>query len=305
VTHVKARNRIHSTSIQQWKKEHEAAIGELKFAAHLIWQSPLSILGLVIIAAVVCSAVFAPLVAPYPPVYVDMDSKFLPPGTTHILGTDEMGRDIFSRIIYGSRISLLVSVVVVLVSSGIGVPLGLIAAYYGRRLGEVIMRVTDLFLSLPSIILTMAFAAAMANKSIYTVMIAVSITWWPVYTRLMYGQTLSAKEKQFVEAAKAAGASSARIITRHLFPECLTSLIVQASLDMGYTILTAAALGFIGIGAQPPTPEWGVMISTGRAYILDSWWISAFPGLAIFITVLAFNLLGDGVRDILDPHLRR
>jgi peptide/nickel transport system permease protein len=234
-----------------------------------------------------------------------MDSKFLPPGTTHILGTDEMGRDIFSRIIYGSRISLLVSVVVVLVSSGIGVPLGLIAAYYGRRLGEVIMRVTDLFLSLPSIILTMAFAAAMANKSIYTVMIAVSITWWPVYTRLMYGQTLSAKEKQFVEAAKAAGASSARIITRHLFPECLTSLIVQASLDMGYTILTAAALGFIGIGAQPPTPEWGVMISTGRAYILDSWWISAFPGLAIFITVLAFNLLGDGVRDILDPHLRR
>ena len=220
------------------------------------------------------------------------------------MGTDDMGRDILSRIIYGSRISIMVGVVVVAISLSIGVPLGAISGYFGGKIDSILMRITDIFLGLPSLVLALAIAAAL-GRGIMNTMIAISITWWPWYARLVRGQTLSIREMGYIEAARAAGGSSFRIVLTHVLPNCISPIIVTASMDMGYTILAAAALGFIGLGAQPPSPEWGLMVSIGRTYMMNYPWVATFPGLAILITVLGFNLVGDGLRDLLSPRLRR
>jgi peptide/nickel transport system permease protein len=232
-----------------------------------------------------------------------MDQKLRPPSSKYPFGTDEVGRDIYSRVIMGTRLSFQIGLIIIFIAMGIGVPLGIIAGYVGGWLNEIIMRVTDIFLSIPGLLLALAIVGAL-GPGIKNAMLALSIVWWPGYVRLVQGKTLSLREESFVEAAKSIGASRLRIVFSHILPNCTSPIIVKASMDMGMAILFAANLGFIGVGAQPPEPEWGAMISTGRNYLPDHWWMATFPGLAILITVLGFNLLGDGLRDVLDPQSR-
>ena len=268
-----------------------------------LFRSPLVVFGLVVVSIVVILAIFAPYIAPYNPTEINFGAVTAPPSYAHILGTDDMGRDIVSRIIYGSRIDLLVGFLTILGAVVIGLPIGAIAAYRGGWTDETIMRITDMFLSFPSLILAMALAAALGPGLMHA-MEAMLITWWPWYTRLIRGQVLSVKENTYVEAAKALGANDLWIILRHILPNCLSPVIVQGTMDIGNAILTAASLSFIGLGAQPPLPEWGAMITIGRNYIQQYWWMATFPGLAILLTVIGFNLFGDGLRDSLDPRLR-
>jgi len=293
-----------SSTISKWKTEHEATVKEIRYSLHLIRQSLLTQFGLAIIIVLFFTAIFAPWLAPHDPMKVKTRDRLKPPSKEHLLGTDDMGRDILSRIISGSRISIMVGVVVVAISLSIGVPLGAISGYFGGKIDSILMRITDIFLGLPSLILALAIAAAL-GRGIMNTMIAISITWWPWYARLVRGQTLSIREMGYIEAARAAGGSSFRIVLTHVLPNCISPIIVTASMDMGYTILAAAALGFIGLGAQPPSPEWGLMVSIGRTYMMNYPWVATFPGLAILITVLGFNLVGDGLRDLLSPRLRR
>ncbi len=251
-------------------------------------------------------ALLAPLVVPYPEDAIgriNMKQKLKPPSTMHYLGTDEVGRDVYTRVLLGTRVSLKIGLIIVIVASGIGVPLGIIAGYVGGWVNEVIMRFTDIFLSIPGIVLAVAIIGAL-GPGITNSMIALSLVWWPGYVRLIQGKTLSLKEETFVEAARSLGIGTPRILFGHILPNCTSPLLVKMSMDMGMAILAAAGLGFIGVGAQPPTPEWGAMVSEGRKYLPVWWWYATFPGLAIFITVLGFNLLGDGLRDILDPQSR-
>jgi len=234
---------------------------------------------------------------------IHMDQKLRPPSSKYPFGTDEVGRDIYSRVIIGTRLSLQIGLIIIFVAMGIGVPLGIIAGYFGGWVGEIIMRITDIFLSIPGLLLALAIVGAL-GPGIKNAMLALSIVWWPGYVRLVQGKTLSLREESFVEAAKSIGASKLRIVFNHILPNCTSPIIVKASMDMGMAILFAANLGFIGVGAQPPIPEWGAMISSGRNYLPDHWWMATFPGLAILITVLGFNLLGDGLRDVLDPQSR-
>ena len=222
----------------------------------------------------------------------------------HWMGTDELGRDILSRVIFGGRISVATALVAVGISLLIGVPLGAIAGACGGRIDNVIMRITDIFLSFPPLLLAIALVAVMGS-GLTNAILAVSISWWPWYTRLVRGQAISIKERAFVQAANTIGTSRFKIIFRHVLPNCISPVVVQASMDMGSVILTVASLSFLGLGAKAPTPEWGLMIATGRAYFPDKWWYCIFPGLAIFITVLCFNLLGDAIREILDPKTRK
>lgn len=285
-------------------KEHEATVKEIRYSMQLIKQSPLTMVGLVIIIGIIFIAIFAPYLAPYDPLDVDTANRLKPPSSKNLLGTDDMGRDIFSRIMYGSRISLMVGIVVLAISLSIGVPLGAVSGYFGGKIDSALMRITDIFLGLPSLILALSIAAAL-GRGIMNTMIAISITWWPWYARLVRGQTLTIREMGYIEAARAAGGSSFQIILSHVLPNCISPIIVSASMDMGYTILAAAGLGFIGLGAQPPSPEWGLMISIGRVYLMNYPWVATFPGIAILLTVLGFNLVGDGLRDLLSPRLRR
>ena len=269
-----------------------------------IRRNTLSVAGLGIVAALVLIALVVPVIVPRSQVeLIDLDNKFLPPSVGHPFGTDEMGRDLFVRILWGTSISLQIGILVVTIAMSVGVPLGAVAGFFGGRVDDVIMRITDLFLAFPSILLALAVAAAL-GPSITNAMIAVAITWWPWYTRIVRGMTLSLKEEKFVEAARSLGASKARLIFRHILPNCVTPVIVNGTLDIGYAILATAALGFLGVGAQPPLPEWGLMVSTGRLYMPSRWWVSTFPGLAILVTVLGFNLVGDAIRDVMDPRLR-
>ncbi len=268
-----------------------------------ILRSPLATAGLVLILIFGLSALAAPFLAPYGPTDQVLTARLKPPSLAHLLGTDQLGRDIYSRLLFGARISLTVGLVVVTTAGIFGTLVGLVAGYAGGLMDEFLMRLTDVFFAFPPLILAMAIAGAL-GPSLNNAMIAIAVVTWPVYARLVRGQVLSLREREFVIAARSVGASPARILWRHLLPNTLAPILVQASFDMGGAILSAAGLSFIGFGAQPPTPEWGVMISEGRKFISGQPWLSLFPGLAILLTVAAFNLIGDGVRDVLDPRLR-
>jgi peptide/nickel transport system permease protein len=269
-----------------------------------IWRrSPLTVVGVVLITLLAVIAVLAPLLAPYDPLKQVLSDRLDPPSAEHWLGTDQLGRDVLSRMIYGARISLLIGLVVVGLAAGVGTFVGVMAGYAGGWLDETLMRVTDVFFAFPALCLAMAISGAL-GPSLTNAMIAIAVVSWPVYARLARGQVLSLRTREFVEASRGLGASPGRIMWGHILPNTLAVLLVQASFDMGGAILAAAGLSFIGFGTQPPTAEWGVMISEGRNYIATHLWLSLFPGLAILLTVAAFNLIGDGLRDALDPRLR-
>ena len=262
----------------------------------------LSIVGLGLIIFVILLAIFAPLITPYPEDVtgkIHLERMYQPPSIQFPFGTDEAGRDVLSRVIFGSRISLTLGLIVLSIAVGIGVPLGIIAGYIGGWLEVLIMRITDIFLSIPSIVLALAVSAVL-SPTLQNCMFAIAFSWWPWYARLAYGESLSIKKEDFVEVAESIGASRTRIMVREILPNMLPALIVKITLDMGFAILTGAALGFLGLGAQPPTPEWGTLISIGRNRLPDVWWTTTFPGIAIFLTVLGFNLFGDGLRDYFD-----
>ncbi len=263
-----------------------------------------AIVGVAIIVIFGLMAVFAPVVAPYEPLQQDISASLAPPSAEHYFGADKLGRDIFSRMVFGARISLATGLGVVLLASVVGTLVGMVAGYAGGWWDEAIMRVTDIFFAFPSLILAMAIAGALGPK-LQNALIAVAAVSWPVYARLVRGQVLILRERDFVQAARAIGTGHRMILARHLFPNTLSPLLVQASFDMGTTILAVAGLSFIGFGAQPPTPEWGVMISEGRNYITTHWWLTFFPAIAMLCAVAGFNLVGDGLRDVLDPRLRR
>lgn len=274
---------------------------------HFFLKNPLTVLGLVIVFGVIVVALFAPQIAPYPEQGMGLscvENRLLSPSAQFLLGTDDLGRDILSRIIFGAQVSLKAAAIVILVVVAIGTPLGIIAGYFGGKVDEVIMRMCDLFLAFPPLLLAITIVAAL-GPSLINAMIALSVPWWPWYARITRGQTISLKERQFVEAARATGVSSFRIMFRHILPNCITPVIVLATLDMGYIILSLAGLGFLGLGSQPPIADWGVMVSNGRTFILDQWWFSTFPGIAILITVLGLNLVGDGIAETLNPKRRR
>lgn len=266
-------------------------------------RSPLTVAGLILIATLILVALAAPLIAPADPLKQVLSLRLKPPSAAHWLGTDQLGRDVLSRMIYGARISLLIGTIVVGLAASVGTFVGLVAGYAGGWLDEGLMRLTDVFFAFPALILAMAISGAL-GPSLTNAMIAIAVVSWPIYARLVRAQVLSLREREFVEAARGLGASAAHIIWQHILPNTLAPLLVQASFDMGGAILSAAGLSFIGFGAQPPTAEWGVMISEGRNYIVTQPWLSLFPGLAILLTVAAFNLIGDGLRDALDPRLR-
>jgi peptide/nickel transport system permease protein len=269
-----------------------------------ILANPLNLVAFALIAIFAACAVLAPVLAPYDPLAQDLASRLRPPSSEHWLGTDSLGRDIASRILYGARISLIIGVVVVTSAGVVGTLIGLVAGYAGGLVDEALMRLTEVFLAFPALILAMAIAGAL-GPSLTNAIIAIAAVTWAVYARLVRGQILSLRQREFVEAARAIGASRTRIVLRHLLPNALAPLMVQASFDLGSSIIAAAGLSFIGFGAQPPTPEWGVMISEGRNYISTQPWLSLFPGLAILFAVGSFNLLGDGLRDAFDPRFAR
>jgi peptide/nickel transport system permease protein len=253
---------------------------------------------------IVLVALTAPLLAPFP---ADAGSATHPeialqaPSLHHLFGTDQVGRDVFSRVLYGARVSPLVAVFVLLIACAVGIPLGVLAGYFGGAADEGIMRVTDIFLAFPPLLLSLAFVTVL-SANLTSVTIAVAITWWPWYTRLIRGQAASVAGRPYVEACRALGIQNWRILLRHVLPNSVTPLIVQVSLDVGGVILTVSALSFLGLGAQDPTPDWGLMVSEGQNYFTTQWWLVTFPGLAILLTALAFTLLGDGLRDVLDPR---
>jgi peptide/nickel transport system permease protein len=264
------------------------------------------VIGFSLVTLFLLIALIGPLITTHPEDItgaIHIDQKLLPPSAAHPFGTDEVGRDIYSLVVMGTRLSLQIGLIIILVAMGIGIPLGMAAGYMGGWVNEVIMRTTDTFLSVPGLLLALAIVGAM-GPGINNAMIALSLVWWPGYVRLVQGKTLALREESFIEAARSLGASRFRILFFHILPNCTSPIIVKASMDMGMAILFAANLGFIGVGAQPPEPEWGAMISSGRNYLPDHWWLATFPGLAILITVLGFNLLGDGLRDVLDPQSR-
>nr|WP_223814385.1 ABC transporter permease [Roseicitreum antarcticum] len=263
-------------------------------------RSPTSAFGLTVLAVLILTAICAPLIATHDPYAQDLTNVLAPPGMAHFFGTDELGRDIFSRIVFGARITLTIIFLVTIVVGPVGLLVGTVAGYHGGKIDVVLMRVTDIFLSFPSLILSLAFVAAL-GPSLNNAIIAISLTAWPPIARLARAETLTFRAADYIAAARLQGASSARIIWRSIVPMCLPSVLIRLTLNMATVILTAAGLGFLGLGAQPPLPEWGAMIATGRRYMIDSWWLVTFPGLAILCVSLAFNLLGDGLRDALDP----
>ncbi|RXT17144.1 D-ala-D-ala transporter subunit [Rhizobium leguminosarum] len=274
--------------------------------AYVTWRqftaNRLAVVGLLIIVALLFIAAFADLLATHNPVVGDLrNARLLPPGTGGFwLGSDDQGRDIYSRLIYGSRLTLLVVVLVAVISAPVGLIVGTVSGYAGGWVDATLMRITDIFLAFPKLVLALAFVAAL-GPGIQNAIIAIAITSWPPYARIARAETLTVRRSDYISAVKLMGASPFRIIVRHVMPLCISSLIVRVTLDMAGIILTAAGLGFLGLGAQPPLPEWGAMIASGRRFILDQWWVAAMPGIAILIVSLGFNLLGDGLRDALDP----
>lgn len=266
--------------------------------------NPLAVAGLGVALLLVLISLAAPLLATDDPGAQDLAHRLQPPSAAHWLGTDELGRDVWSRLVYGGRITLGMVVAVVVLVAPVGLLIGCVAGYAGGLWDRLLMRVTDIFLAFPRLILALAFVAAL-KPGVSSAVAAIALTAWPAYARLARAETLGLRGADFIAAARLSGASPGRILLRHLAPLCVPSLIVRVTLDMSAIILTAAGLGFLGMGAQPPSPEWGTMIATGRRFILDQWWVPTIPGIAIFLASLAFNLLGDGLRDVLDPKQAR
>jgi len=275
----------------------------LRRSFRLLARIPGAWIGTAIVGLLVLMALFGPAAAPYDPYHISAADKLRPPSPAHWFGTDDLGRDLLSRVLTGARISLAVGVVVLVLAMVVGVGLGLIAGYWGGWMDEALMRTTDVFLAFPRLVLAIAIAATL-GPGLSNSVLAIALSWWPWYTRLVRGQLLSLREQEYVLAAVSLGAGRPRILLQHLLPNVGTTVVVQASIDIGFAILATASLSFIGLGAQPPTPEWGAIIAQARSYMVDAWWYPTFPGTAIFLAVLGFNLLGNAVRDAFDPRLR-
>ena len=266
----------------------------------LFRRNPMAMAGLIVAVMLVMLALLAPLLATHDPGVQNLRARLQHASAAHWFGTDELGRDVYSRLLYGGRVTLGMVVAIVLMVAPVGLLVGCIAGYAGGIVDRVMMRVTDVFLAFPQLILALAFVAAL-KPGVTSTVLAIALTAWPPYARLARAETLAYRQTDFVAAIRLTGASPTRIVLRHIVPLCLQSLVVRVTLDMSTIILTAAGLGFLGLGAQPPSPEWGAMIATARRFILEQWWVPVVPGIAIFAASLAFNLLGDGLRDVLDP----
>ena len=287
------------------RSRRQALFGRIYGTTLVFARNRLAVAGLVIVLALVAIAIFADALAPYSPYIGDLrTTRLLPPSAAHWFGTDDQGRDILSRVVFGTRITLLVVVLVAVLAAPIGLVVGTVAGYTGGWIDAALMRVTDIFLAFPRLILALAFVAAL-GPGIENAVLAIAITSWPPYARIARAETLTIRQADYIAAVRLIGASPWRIVLRHIMPLCVSSVIVRVTLDMAGIILTAAGLGFLGLGAQPPMPEWGAMIANGRLYVLDQWWVAAAPGAAIFVVSLGFNLLGDGLRDALDPKAAR
>ena len=295
-----------STTLAQWlttdrpASRAQARFVRLTLSLRALLANRLAVVGLAIVLALIAMAVVGPYFVGSPTEQV-LANRLLPPSAEHWFGTDELGRDILSRIVHGAQITVRIVLMVSLIVGPFGLLVGIVAGYFGGPVDAVLMRITDIFLSLPRLVLALAFVAALGT-GINNAIIAIAITSWPPYARLARAETLSIRNSDFVRMAQLQGASSLRILLNHIAPLCLASVVVRLTFDMSGTILTAAGLGFLGLGAQPPQPEWGLMVAAGRQYVLDQWWVATIPGIAIFIASLGFNLLGDGLRDVFDAR---
>ena len=296
------------TTLRAWLTDpsptsrRQAKLGQMWLAWLRIRRNRLAMAGLIIVAILLLTAVFAPWIAPHDPFVQNLGNRLKPPGTPgYILGTDDFGRDILSRIIYGSRITLYIIALVAVTAPVLGLLIGTIAGYFGGWIDAVLMRLTDIFLAFPRLILALALVAVL-GPGIENAVLAIALTAWPPYARVARAETLTIRNSDYIAAIRLQGASAPRIILGHVVPMCLPSVIIRVTLDMAGVILIAAGLGFLGLGVQPPQPEWGLMISSGRKFLFEQWWVATMPGLAIFIVSLGFNLLGDGLRDVLDPR---
>lgn len=298
---------LQKTGLLQWLKSDtphsrwqarcgRAWIGWIKFS-----ENKLAMIGLGIVLALILISIFAPLLAPYDPILSDLGNRIQPPSAEHWFGTDQLGRDILSRVIYGAKYTLLIVALVAITAAPIGLLVGTAAGFFGGWVDAVLMRITDIFLAFPKLILALAFVSAM-GPGLDNAILAIAITAWPPYARIARAETITVRKADYIEAARLQGVSNFGLIMGHITPMCLSSLVVRVTLDMAGMILIAAGLGFLGLGAQPPMPEWGAMVSEGRQFLLDQWWVSTVPGIAIFVVSLGFNLLGDGLRDVLDPR---
>jgi peptide/nickel transport system permease protein len=288
-----ARRRRRDARLRYWKD------------SYILWRrNHLMVVGTGIIVFLLLVTAVAPLLATHDPYEQILPDRLLPPSAQHYFGTDNLGRDIYSRVVHGSRVTLTIVFLVAVISTPLGMVIGVLAGYFGGALDEILMRLSDVFLAFPKLILAIAFAAAL-GPGVENAIVAISVANWPSYARLARAETLSVRNNDYIQVIRSMGASNLRIMVGHITPMCLSSIIVRLSLDMGTIILTAAGLGFLGLGAQPPVPEWGLMVSDGRQFLVDQWWVSTLPGLAILIVVMGFNLMGDGFRDLLDPHQRQ
>lgn len=296
-----------STGLHAWlisdtpESRRQARFGQLYRQWLAFKRNPMAVAGLGIVVLLLLVAAFAPLIAPFDPIAQALDKRLLPPSATNWFGTDALGRDIFSRIVFGTRITLVIVLLVVVTVGPFGLLIGAVSGYFGGWVDRLLMRITDVFLAFPRLVLALAFVAAL-GPGIVNAIIAIAITTWPPYARVARAETMVIRNQDYIEAMRLQGASRARIIWKHVVPMCMPSLIVRTTFDMAGIILTAAGLGFLGLGAQPPMPEWGAMISAGREQIFDQWWVATFPGIAICIVALGFNLLGDGLRDVMDAR---
>lgn len=258
-------------------------------------------MGILTIFFLLC--IFGPTIAPHNPTQPEIEIRLTGPSSSHWLGTDQLGRDVLSRIMAGARISLGIATLILAIAIPVGTLVGLLAGYFGGFIDEILMRITDIFLAFPALILAMAIAAAL-GPSLPNTVIALTLVYWPWYARLIRGQVLQIKERDYVEAARSVGVGTSRLVSRHILPNAIAPIIIQATIDVGFAVLATAGLSFIGLGAQPPSPEWGAMIADARTFFREAWWYFLFPGIALTTTVIGFNLLGDGLRDYFDPRTR-
>ena len=296
------------TALTEWLRDpnpssrRQARLGQAWMAWLRMRRNPLAVAGLLIVLVLLIMAAFAPWLAPHDPIAQNLQNRLLPPlSPGHLLGTDDFGRDILTRILYGSRITLFIIGLVALTAPVFGLLVGTVAGYFGGWTDEILMRITDIFLAFPKLILALALVAVL-GPGMENAILAIALTSWPPYARVARAETLTVRGSDYIAAVRLQGAGPARIILGHVMPMCLPSVIIRVTLDMAGVILIAAGLGFLGLGVQPPLPEWGSMISAGRKYLFEQWWVATMPGLAIFIVSLGFNLLGDGLRDVLDPR---